>query len=196
MTSTTAAAEERERRNMRRKLARPGRGESRSGEMEKDKVDEGGGSQRELWTDGYSENLPARPAGSLTLVQLVLLHDVVLQLRGQFLFLLLDGRRLPAVLLVHLQAVSTAADGRHTVRVNVVAHDGRLNQLRGGVRRRLAPWTHKTTLFQVGAVEGLHLIDLVGQVNVSVESRLRHDEIGLLVFHLVVIIGDAVGWRT
>lgn len=135
-------------------------------------------------------------AGSLTLVQLVLLHDVVLQLRGHVLLLLLDGGRLPAVLLVHLQAVSSPATGGHPVRVHVVAHYGRLDKLRGGVWRRLAPWTHKTTLFQVGAVEGLHLIDLVGQVNVSVESRFRNDEIGLLVFHLVVIIGDAVGWRT
>lgn len=144
-------------------------------------------------SQGWSEN-PS--AGSLTLVQLVLLHDVVLQLRGHVLLLLLDGRRLPAVLLIHLQAVSSPATSHHPVRVHVVADDGRLDELRGGVRRRLAPWTHKTTLFQVGAVEGLHLIDLVGQVNVSVESRFRHDEVGLLVFHLVVIIGDAVGWRT
>lgn len=80
--------------------------------------------------------------------------------------------------------------------VHVVPQDGGLDELRGGVGRRLAPRAHEAAFLQVGTVEGLHFIDLVGQVHVSVESRLRHCEIGLLVFHLVVIIGDAVGWRT
>lgn len=135
---------------------------------------------------------------TLTLVQLVLFHDVVLQLRGQLLLLLLDRGGLPAVLLVQLPSdpVSSSASPRPPVRVHVVAQDGRLDQLCGGVGRRLAPRPQEAALLQVGAVEGLHLIDLVGQVYVSVEPRLGHSEIGLLVFHLVVIIGDAVGWRT
>lgn len=135
---------------------------------------------------------------TLTLVQLVLLHDVVLQLRPQVLLLLLNGGGLPAVLLVQLPSdpKSPSASPCSPVRVHVVPQDGGLDQLRGGVGRRLAPRAHKAAFLQVGAIEGLHLIDLVGQVHVSVESRLRHCEIGLLVFHLVVIIGDAVGWRT
>lgn len=142
---------------------------------------------------------------TLTLVQLVLLHDVVLQLRAQVLLLLLDGAWLPAVLLVQLPSQpeststtssSSSAPPSPPVRVHVVAQDGGLDQLRGGVGRGLAARPHEAAFLQVGTVEGLHLIDLVGQVHVSVESRLRHGEIGLLVLHLVVIIGDAVGWRT
>lgn len=140
---------------------------------------------------------------TLTLVQLVLFHDVVLQLRAQVLLLLLDGAGLPAVLLVQLpsQPESTSTSSSSTppgppVRVHVVAQDGGLDQLRGGIGRGLAARPHKAAFLQVGTVEGLHLIDLVGQIHVSVEPRLRHGEIGLLVLHLVVIIGDAVGWRT
>lgn len=91
---------------------------------------------------------------------------------------------------------SSSASPGSPVRVHVVPQDGGLDQLRGGVGRRLASRAHKAAFLQVGTVEGLHLIDLVGQVYVSVQSGLRHSEIGLLVFHLVVIIGDAVGWRT
>lgn len=135
---------------------------------------------------------------TLTLVQLVLLHDVVLQLRAQVLLLLLNGAGLPAVLLVQLPSdpKSSSTSPGSPVCIHVVPQDGGLDQLRGGVGRWLAAWAHEAAFLQVGAVEGLHLIDLVGQVYVSVESRLRHSEIGLLVFHLVVIIGDAVGWRT
>lgn len=154
-----------------------------------------------LWRWGRGGLLVLR---TLTLVQLVLLHDVVLQLRAQVLLLLLDGAWLPAVLLVQLpsQPESTSTSSSSSahpgppVRVHVVAQDGGLDQLRGGVGRGLAARPHKAAFLQVGTVEGLHLIDLVGQVHISVESRLRHGEIGLLVLHLVVIIGDAVGWRT
>lgn len=102
------------------------------------------------------------------------------------------------MLLVQLSSdpKSSSASPGSPVCVHVVPQDGGLDQLRGGVGRWLATWAHEAAFLQVGTVEGLHLIDLVGQVYVSVESRLRHGEIGLLVFHLVVIIGDAVGWRT
>lgn len=135
---------------------------------------------------------------TLTLVQLVLLHDDVLQLGAHFLFLLLDRGGLPAVFLIHLPSTpeSTSAPSGSSVWVYIVAHDGGLDELCGGVRCRLAPRTHKASIFKVGAVEGLHLIDLVGQVHISIHSRLWHHEVGLLVFHLVVIIGNAVGWRT
>lgn len=135
---------------------------------------------------------------TLTLVQLVLLHDVVLQLGAHFLFLLLDWGGLPAVFFIHLPSnpESASTPSGSSIWVHVVAHDGGLDELSGGVRCRLAPRTHKAAFFQIWAVEGLHLIDLVGQVYISIDSRVWHNEVGLLVFHLVVIIGDAVGWRT
>ncbi len=133
---------------------------------------------------------------TLTLVQLVLLHNVVLQLGAHFLFLLLDRGRLPAVFFIHLPSNSASTPSCSSIWVHVVAHDGRLDELRGGVWCWLSPWTHKAAVFQVWAVECLHLIDLVGQVHISIDSWVWHNEVGLLVFHLVVIIGDAVGWRT
>lgn len=109
---------------------------------------------------------------TLTLVQFVLLHDVVLQLRPQVLLLLLNGAGLPAVLLIQLPSdpKSSSTSPGSPVRVHVVPQDGGLDQLRGGVGCRLAPWAHEAAFLQVGTVEGLHLIDLVGQVYVSVES--------------------------
>lgn len=101
------------------------------------------------------------------------------------------------MLFIHLPstqgASSTASDS--SVGVTVVAHDGGLDELGGGVWCRLAPRPYKAAIFQVWAVEGLHLIGLVGQVYISIDACLWHHEVGLLVFHLVVIIGDAVGWR-
>lgn len=135
---------------------------------------------------------------TLTLVQLVLLHDDVLQLGAHFLLLMLDGRRLPAVFLIYLPSThrSTSTPSCASVWVYIVAHDGGLDELGGGVRGRLTAWTHKASIFEVRAVECLHFIDLVWQVYVSVQPRLWHHKIGLLVFHLVVIVGDAVSWRT
>lgn len=132
---------------------------------------------------------------TLTLVQPVLLHDVVLQLGGHFLFLLLDRGGLPAVFVIHLSSThkSSPTPSGPSVGVHVVAHDGRLDELGGGIRRGLPPRAHKASVLQVGTVKGLHLVDLVGQVYISVDSGLWHQEVGLLVFHLVVIIGDAVG---
>lgn len=135
---------------------------------------------------------------TLTLVQLVLLHDVVLKLGAHFLFLLLDWGWLPAVFLINLPSTpkSTSTPSGSSVWVYVVAQDGGLDELGGGVWCWLTSWTHKAPVFQVGAVEGLHLIDLVGKVYISIDSWLWHHEVGLLVFHLVVIICDAVSWRT
>lgn len=124
---------------------------------------------------GSEMKVPTTAAGyfhTLTLVQLVLLHDAVLQLGAHFLLLLLERGGLPAVFLINLASnpESTSAPSGSSVRVNVVAQDGGLDELGGGVRRWLASWTHKAPVFQVGAVEGLHLVDLVGQVYVSIDS--------------------------
>lgn len=167
---------------------RAGRGENRGGKS----------SGRRSWLGVALFNHGCWEFHTLTLVQLVLLHDVVLQLGAHVLLLLLDWGGLPAVFFIHFpsNAKSSSTPSGSSVWVHVVAHDGGLDELGGGVRRWLAPWTHKAPFFQVWAVEGLHLIDLVGQVYISIDSWLWHNEIGLLVFHLVVIIGDAVGWRT
>lgn len=114
----------------------------------------------------------------LTLVQLVLLHDAVL-----YFLLLLRGplAALPVRFLVRVGAA------------HVVGAQAGLNELGGGVRRGLARRPHQAPVLQVGAVERFHLVDLVGEVNVSVEGRVRCQEVAGFAVHLTVV-GDAVGW--
>lgn len=57
---------------------------------------------------------------------------------------------------------------------HVVGTQAGLNELGGGVRRGLARRPNQSPILQVGAVERFHLVDLVGEVNVSVEGRVRH----------------------
>lgn len=65
---------------------------------------------------------------------------------------------------------STSGPSSPSVRVHVVAYDGGLDELGGCIRCWLAPGTYEASIFKVWAVEGLHFIDLVGQVHVTIDS--------------------------
>lgn len=88
------------------------------------------------------------------------------------------------MLLVQLTAPSTTA----------VAGDAGLYELGSGVRGGLPPRAGEAAILQVGAIEGLHLVDFAGEVHVAVHPRLGHHQVSLLVFQLVVIVGDAISW--
>lgn len=98
---------------------------------------------------------------------------------------------LPALLLVK---VSTSSSTSAAAAVHVVVGQAGLDELGGGIGRRLTARTHETAILQVGAVEGLHLVDLVGEVYVAVKARVRSQKVAGLVVHLVAVVGDAVGW--
>lgn len=128
----------------------------------------------------------------LTLVQFVLLHDVILQWCVDVgLFLRCSLAALPALLLVK---VCTSSSTSATAAVHVVVGQAGLDELGGGIGCGLTTGPHETAILQVGAVEGLHLIDLVGEVHVAVKARVWSQQVAGLVVHLVAIVGNAVGW--
>lgn len=98
---------------------------------------------------------------------------------------------LPALLLVN---VSTSSSTSAAAAVHVVVGQAGLDELGGGVGRRLTTRPQESAVLQVGAVEGLHLIDLVGEVHVTIKARVRSQKVAGLVVHLVAVVGDAVGW--
>lgn len=120
-----------------------------------------------------------------------MLHDVELERSVDVgLFLRCALAALPALFLVEVTSSSTSS----TAAVHVVIGQTGLDELGGGVRRRLTSGSNETAVFQIGAVEGLHLVDLVGEVHVAVESRVRSQQVAGFVVHLVAVVGDAVGW--
>lgn len=125
-------------------------------------------------------------------VQFVLLHDVILQWGVDVdLFLRRSLAALPALFLIKF---GTSSSTSAAAAVHVVVGQAGLDELGGGVGRRLTARTHETAVLQVGAVEGLHLVDLVGEVHVTIKARVRSQKVAGLVVHLVAVVGDAVGW--
>lgn len=136
--------------------------------------------------------MTASKSAKLTLVQFVLLHDVILQRHVDVGLLLRRSlAALPALLLVK---VGTSSSTSAAAAVHVVVGQTGLDELGGGVRCRLAAGPHETAVLQVGAVEGLHLVDLVGEVHVAVKACVGSQQVAGLVVHLVAVVGDAVGW--
>lgn len=128
----------------------------------------------------------------LTLVQFVLFHDVILQWCVDVgLFLRRSLAALPALLLVK---VRTSSSTSAATAVHVVVGQAGLDELGGGIGRGLTTGSHETAVLQVGAVEGLHLVDLVGEVHVAVKACVWSQQVAGLVVHLVAVVGNAVSW--
>lgn len=114
----------------------------------------------------------------------VLLHDVVLHLRRHLLWEGGQvGRLFPARQVQRLGRSSTA--GRLVLNVG-------LDELRGGVRNGLVGGrvAAGAGVAQAGAREHLHLVELVREVDVTVDGSLGALR---LVVAVVAVVGDAVG---
>lgn len=127
---------------------------------------------------------------TFTFIEPVLLHDVVLHLRCH---LLRDGGQVGRL----FPTRQVQRFGRSSTATTCLVLDVGLDELRGGVRNGLIGGrvAAGAGVAQAGAREHLHLVELVGEVDVAVDGSLGAL---LLVIAVAAVVGDAVGcdgWR-
>lgn len=127
---------------------------------------------------------------TFTFIEPVLLHDVVLHLRCH---LLRDGGQVGRL----FPTRQVQRFGRSSTATTCLVLDVGLDELRGGVRDGLIGGrvAAGAGVAQAGAREHLHLVELVGEVDVAVDGSLGAL---LLVLAVAAVVGDAVGcdgWR-
>lgn len=124
---------------------------------------------------------------TFTFIEPVLLHDVVLHLRCH---LLRDGGQVGRL----FPARQVQRFGRSSTTTTRLVLDVGLNELRGGVRDGLicGRVAAGAGVAQAGAREHLHLVELVGEVDVAVDGSLGAL---LLVLAVVAVVGDAVSCK-